>query len=157
MCIFYCFKGGFDFFFFPHCSYGYPIGLFHASMASWYSLWFHTIFFCPKYVMFFGTVLKERAEPWNMEVTYDIFGIKWKLFPFSDTFTRPSCHSSKSYRHNLFVLRLRFSQENFYFAILVILCVKETWIYNKHCEILVSCSDKERNCMQAHVNAGKLM
>ena len=28
---------------------------------------------------------------------------------------------------------------------------------NKHCEILVSCSDKERNCMQAHVTACKLM
>ena len=28
---------------------------------------------------------------------------------------------------------------------------------NKHCEILVSCSDKERNCIQAHENACKLM
>ena len=24
---------------------------------------------------------------------------------------------------------------------------------NKHCEILVSCSDEERNCMQAYVTA----
>ena len=28
---------------------------------------------------------------------------------------------------------------------------------NKHCEILVSCSDKERNCIQAHRTACKLM
>ncbi len=28
---------------------------------------------------------------------------------------------------------------------------------NKHCEILVSCSDKERNCIQAHGTACKLM
>ena len=28
---------------------------------------------------------------------------------------------------------------------------------NKHCEILVSCSDKERNCIQAHETACKLM
>ena len=28
---------------------------------------------------------------------------------------------------------------------------------NKHCEILVSCSDKEWNCMQAHGTAYKLM
>ena len=28
---------------------------------------------------------------------------------------------------------------------------------NKHCEILVSCSDKERNCMQALVTACKHM
>ena len=28
---------------------------------------------------------------------------------------------------------------------------------NKHCEILVSCSDKERNCIQSHGTAGKLM
>ena len=27
---------------------------------------------------------------------------------------------------------------------------------NKHCEILVSCSDEDRNCMQAHVTACKL-
>ena len=27
---------------------------------------------------------------------------------------------------------------------------------NKHCEILVSCSDEERNCMQAQVTACKL-
>ena len=27
---------------------------------------------------------------------------------------------------------------------------------NKHCEILVSCSDKERNCIQAHEIACKL-
>ena len=27
---------------------------------------------------------------------------------------------------------------------------------SKHCEILVSCSDKEMNCMQAHVTACKL-
>ena len=30
-------------------------------------------------------------------------------------------------------------------------------IQNKHCEILVRCSDKERNCIQAHVTACKLM
>ena len=30
-------------------------------------------------------------------------------------------------------------------------------ICNKHCEILVSCSDKERNCMQAHVTACKVI
>ena len=29
-------------------------------------------------------------------------------------------------------------------------------IINKHCEILVSCSDKERNCMQAYLTACKL-
>ena len=28
---------------------------------------------------------------------------------------------------------------------------------NKHFEILVSCSDKERNCIQAHETACKLM
>ena len=28
---------------------------------------------------------------------------------------------------------------------------------NKHCKILVSCSDKERNCMQANVTAFKLL
>ena len=28
---------------------------------------------------------------------------------------------------------------------------------NKHCEILVSCSDKERNCIQVHRTACKLM
>ena len=28
---------------------------------------------------------------------------------------------------------------------------------NKHCEILVSCSDKERNCIQAHETACNLM
>ena len=28
---------------------------------------------------------------------------------------------------------------------------------NKHCEILVSCSHKERNCIQAHVTACKIM
>ena len=28
---------------------------------------------------------------------------------------------------------------------------------NKHCEILVSCSDEERNCMQAQETACKLM
>ena len=28
---------------------------------------------------------------------------------------------------------------------------------NKHCEFLVSCSDKERNCMQTHETACKLM
>jgi len=28
---------------------------------------------------------------------------------------------------------------------------------NKHFEILVSCSDKEKNCMQAHETACKLM
>ena len=28
---------------------------------------------------------------------------------------------------------------------------------NKHCEILVSCSDKERNCIQAHETACKLI
>ena len=30
-------------------------------------------------------------------------------------------------------------------------------ITNKHCEILVSCSDKVRNCIQAHETACKLM
>ena len=29
--------------------------------------------------------------------------------------------------------------------------------YNKHCEILVSCSDDERNCMQGQGTACKLM
>ena len=29
--------------------------------------------------------------------------------------------------------------------------------FNKHCEILVSCSDKERNCIQAHGTARKLI
>ena len=29
--------------------------------------------------------------------------------------------------------------------------------FNKHCEILVSCSDEERNCMQAQGTACKLM
>ena len=28
---------------------------------------------------------------------------------------------------------------------------------NKHCEILVSCSDKERNCLQAHETACKVI
>ena len=28
---------------------------------------------------------------------------------------------------------------------------------NKHCEILVSCSDEERNCMQAHGTSCKLI
>ena len=28
---------------------------------------------------------------------------------------------------------------------------------NKHCEILVSCSDKGRNCIQAHETTCKLM
>ena len=28
---------------------------------------------------------------------------------------------------------------------------------NKHCEALVSCSDKERNCIQAHGTVCKLM
>ena len=28
--------------------------------------------------------------------------------------------------------------------------------YNKHCEILVSCSDKERNCIQAHWTSSML-
>ena len=28
---------------------------------------------------------------------------------------------------------------------------------NKYCEILVSCSDEERNCIQAHENVCKLM
>ena len=30
-------------------------------------------------------------------------------------------------------------------------------IINKHCEILVSCSDEERNCMQAHETVCKLL
>ena len=29
--------------------------------------------------------------------------------------------------------------------------------YNKHNEILVSCSDKEKNCMKAHETAYQLM
>ena len=29
--------------------------------------------------------------------------------------------------------------------------------YNKHCEILVSCSDKDGNCIQGHETACKLM
>ena len=29
--------------------------------------------------------------------------------------------------------------------------------FNKHCEILVSCSDQERNCIQAHETACKLI
>ena len=29
--------------------------------------------------------------------------------------------------------------------------------FNKHCEILVSCSDEERNCLQAQGTACKLM
>ena len=32
-----------------------------------------------------------------------------------------------------------------------------TKLVNKHCEILVSCSDKERNCIQTHEIACKLM
>ena len=38
-------------------------------------------------------------------------------------------------------------------------CHKDDWVsltknqYNKHCEILVSCSDKDRNCIQAHETA----
>ena len=32
-----------------------------------------------------------------------------------------------------------------------------SWQDNKHWEILVSCSDKERNCIQAHETAFKLM
>ena len=65
MCIFYCFKDGFDFFFFSHYSDGYPIGPFHASKASWYSLWFHTIFFWPKYVRLF---LKMTFSFWNQRI-----------------------------------------------------------------------------------------
>ena len=38
-----------------------------------------------------------------------------------------------------------------------IMCNRVQLIINKHCEILVSCSDRERNCMQAHETACKLM
>ena len=31
------------------------------------------------------------------------------------------------------------------------------FISNKHCEILVSCSDEERNCIQAHKTSCKVM
>ena len=35
--------------------------------------------------------------------------------------------------------------------------IQHAVITNKHCEILVSCSDKERNCMQALETACKLI
>ena len=39
----------------------------------------------------------------------------------------------------------------FYFKIMMMMS------FNKHCEILVSCSDKGRNCMQAHVTECKVI
>ena len=68
MCIFYCFKDGFDFFFFPHYSYGYPLMPFHASKASRYSLKFHTIFSWIKYVTFLA-----KWKSWKPMVFLNVF------------------------------------------------------------------------------------
>ena len=58
------------------------------------------------------------------------------------------------------VLRLKWTSMSFKDRIesqITLLVTSKYFQYNKHCEILVSCSDEERNCMQAQGTACKLM
>ena len=59
-------------------------------------------------------------------------------------------------RRNIFKIRI---EKNW--ASMMLLSDEEIshakWLGNKHCKILVSCSDKERNCIQAHETACKVM